>query len=236
MDKLINTNANRDTGNIHWLYNCEELQQMYLHNIPSYVYFIRHNPTGKFYYGARYKHIEKNVLPKDDLWKEYFTSSKKVKELREEFGNISFEYKIIFESLDPKETFNFEQNAIKDNIQNPLCLNMRYFDIEKSNRIFSVYGKRLSTKGKPKSESTKQKMRKPKSALHKENISKAQKANGGNGPATHTEKSKNKIKETMKLRPRPNKICPHCKKEGGFLSMSRWHFNNCKEKYVKSTV
>jgi hypothetical protein len=236
MNNLINTGANRDTGNIHWLYNCEELQQMYLQDIPFYVYFIKHTPTGKFYYGARYKHIEKNLFPKDDFWKEYFTSSKKIKELREEFGDNSFEYKIIFESFDSKEIFNFEQTIIRENINDPLCLNMRYFDIEKSNRIFSVFGKTLSTKGKSKSEVTKQKMRKPKSLLHKQNISKAQQLNGGNGPERHTEESKNKIRETMKLQPRPNKICPYCKKEGGFLSMSRWHFNNCKEKYVKSSI
>lgn len=236
MDRSINTIANRDVGSIHWLYNCEELQQMYLHEIPSYVYFIRHIPTGKFYYGARYKHIEKNRLPKDDLWQKYFTSSKKVNELRKQYGDNSFEYKIIFESYTPVETFNFEQTIIKENILNPLCLNMRYFDIEKSSRVFSVYGKTLSNKGRLKSELTKERMRKPKSKLHRENISKAQKENGGNGPIRHTEESKNKIKETMKLRPRPNKVCPHCKKEGGFLSMSRWHFDNCKEKYVKSSV
>ena len=110
------------------------------------------------------------------------------------------------------------------------CLNSRYFDVEKSERIFSVFGKTLSTKGKPKSEITKERMRKPKSEEHRKKISETQRANGGNGPANHTAESKNKIRESLKANPRPNKICPHCNKEGGFLSMSRWHFNNCKEK------
>ena len=226
---MINTNADRDTGNIHRLYNCEELQQMYLHTIPAYVYYIRHVPTGKFYYGARYKHIEMNFQPEDDLWRNYFSSSKKVLELRKQDGNDSFEYRIIYKSFDADECFRFEQNIIKENINDVLCLNSRYFDIEKSKRIFSVFGKTLSTKGKPKSEITKERMRKPKSVEHRKKISEAQKANGGNGPSKHTEESKNKIRETLKSKPRPNKICPHCKKEGGFLSMSRWHFDNCEE-------
>jgi hypothetical protein len=231
---MINTGADRDTGNIHRLYNCEELQQMYLRTIPAYVYYIRHIPTGKFYYGARYKHIEKNVIPEDDLWKIYFTSSKKVSELRKEYSDDSFEHAIVFKSFDINECFRFEQQIIKENISNVLCLNGRYFDIEKSKRIFSVFGKTLSTRGKPKSEETKNKMRKPKSISHRQKISKTQKMNGGNGPANHTEETKNKIRETLKKKPRPNKVCPYCNKEGGAISMSRWHFNNCKEKNDKN--
>ena len=232
---MINKSADRDTGNIHRLYNCEELQQMYLHTIPAYVYYIRHTLSGQFYYGARYKHIENNVLPEDDLWKTYFSSSKKVLKLRKQDGNDSFEYKVIFKSFDTDECFRFEQTIIKENISNMLCLNSRYFDIEKSKRIFSVFGKTLSTKGKPKTEETKRRMRKPKSLTHRQNISKTQKKNGGNGPVFHSEETKNKIRETLKSKPRPNKICPHCNKEGGAISMGRWHFDNCKEnngKYI----
>lgn len=199
-------------------------------NIPAYVYYVKHIPTGKFYYGARYRHIHTKIQPEDDLWKTYFTSSKHIKNLRIEYGDDSFDYAIIFKSLDVDECFVVEQDIIKDNLKNPLCLNMRYFDTEKSDRVFSVFGKTLSTKGIPKSELTKQNMRKPKSAEHRQNISKAQKKNGGNGPAKHKEESKNKTRESMKLKPRENKICPHCNKEGGFLSMSRWHFDNCKLK------
>jgi hypothetical protein len=227
---MINKSADRDTDNIHRLYNCEELQQMYLHTIPAYVYYIRHIPTGKFYYGSRYRHIEKNIQPEDDLWKNYFSSSKKVLEMRKQDGDESFEYQIIYKDFDSDKCFRFEQNIIRENIGNLLCLNSRYFDVEKSKRIFSVFGKTLSTKGVPKSEITKERMRKPKSVEHRKKISETQKANGGNGPIKHTEESKNKIRETLKSKLRPNRICPHCKKEGGFISMSRWHFDNCKEK------
>jgi hypothetical protein len=171
-----------------------------------------------------------SIQPEDDLWKKYFSSSKKVRELRKQYGNESFEYCIIYKTFDTDECFRYEQNIIRENIDNVLCLNSRYFDIEKSKCVFSVFGKTLSSKGKPKSEITKQRMRQPKSAEHRKKISETQKANGGNGPSNHTEESKNKIRETLKSKPRPKTICPHCNKEGGSIAMSRWHFDNCKGK------
>ena len=106
-------------------------------------------------------------------------------------------------------------------------------DKRMNNKLFGWLRKRASllTKGVPKTEETKAKMRKPKSTEHRLNISKAQLANGGNGPVKHKEESKNKTRDTMKSKPpRPNKTCPHCMKTGGAISMARWHFDNCKEK------
>ena len=211
---MINTKTDRDTRNIHRLYNCEELQQMYLHTIPAYVYYIRHIPTGKFYYGFRSAHINENRLPIDDLWKTYFTSSVKIKELREQ--DDTFEVKIIYEDLDVEEAYWVEQDYIKQHINDPLCLNKYYIDKGKDQKIFSMAGKshtedsklkmkgrlpwntgkkiprgipswnkgiptpnsvkeliREKTKGIKKSEETKQRMTKPKSKSHAENISKA---------------------------------------------------------------
>ena len=227
---MINKSANRDTDNIHWLYNYQDLQQMYLHTIPAYVYYIRHIPTGKFYYGSRYKHIEKNRLPHDDLWNTYFSSSKEIAKLRVETDDNSFEYKIIFTNEDANICFEYEQTLIKEHIVNPLCINKRYFDSEKGSKVFCIYGKTLSSKCRPKKESTKQAMRKPKSLQHRENISKAQLVNGGNGPTKHTAESKEKIANTLRLQPRAKVTCPHCNKTGGAIAMPRWHFNNCKER------
>lgn len=92
-------------------------------NIPAYVYYVKHIPSGKFYYGSRYKNMHKNILPCDDFWINYFTSSKKIKELRKNYRDDCFERAIIFTSLDPKECFKYEQIIIKENINNPLCLN-----------------------------------------------------------------------------------------------------------------
>lgn len=37
-----------------------------------------------------------------------------------------------------------------------------------------------------------------------------------------------KISEANKRNPKPNLTCPHCLKEGGYMAMKRWHFDNCK--------
>jgi len=226
---MINTYADRDVGSIHRLYNCEELQQMYLHDTPFYVYFIRHITSEQFYYGARYKNSSKKILPENDLWIKYFTSSKKVQNLIKIYGKDDFLVSIIFCSFDEKECFALEQTLIKENIKDPKCLNVHYFDVDNSKKIFSVFGKSLSTKGRPKSESTKAKMRKPKTPAHKKNISVSQKLRGGNGPKLHTQITKSKIADTLKNKPRPKTMCPYCKKIGGSIAMSRWHFDRCKE-------
>ena len=123
---------------------------MYLHTIPAYVYYIKHIPTGKFYYGFRFAHISKNRLPEDDLWKTYFTSSAKIKDLRNQ--DDSFEVKILYKDLDIEKTYWVEQEYIKENINNPLCLNSYYIDKEKNQKMFSMAGKFHT-------EETKQKLR-----------------------------------------------------------------------------
>ena len=62
-----------------------------------YTYLIKHRPTGKVYYGFRGAN---KVEPHEDLWKHYFTSSKKVISLIKETGVDSFDYEIrkIFDS------------------------------------------------------------------------------------------------------------------------------------------
>jgi hypothetical protein len=147
-------------------------------------------------------------------------------------------------SLTPEEHFLAHQLLVKLHPTNvhlanaAMIMTIHNTEARMNNKLFGWLRKRASqtAKGRPKSEETKAKMRKPKSVEHRANISKAQKANGGNGPANHKEESKNKTRVTMKLRPRANKVCPHCNKEGGFLSMSRWHFDNCKEKNVISAI
>lgn len=46
-----------------------------------------------------------------------------------------------------------------------------------------------------------------------------------NGTLKRTAETKLKMKK-----PKQKIICPHCKLEGGFPQMKRWHFNNCKQK------
>ena len=55
-----------------------------------YTYRIQFIPTGEYYYGVKYA---KDCNP-EDLWKKYFTSSKKVKKLINKYGKDSFLYEI----------------------------------------------------------------------------------------------------------------------------------------------
>lgn len=61
-----------------------------------YTYYLYHKPTGKKYYGARWR---KGCNP-TDLWVTYFSSCKKVHKLIKEYGVDSFTYKIrkVFET------------------------------------------------------------------------------------------------------------------------------------------
>ena len=51
-----------------------------------YTYLIAWTDRNVFYYGVRYSQQIKGKTPEQDLWNDYFTSSKYVKEFREEHG------------------------------------------------------------------------------------------------------------------------------------------------------
>lgn len=81
-----------------------------------YTYLIKFIPTGQVYYGVRWAN---KVAPEDDLWKRYFTSSKYVKELIDEYGSEWFEYEIrrVFDDVDKARKWE-EQVLIKMNVLN----------------------------------------------------------------------------------------------------------------------
>jgi hypothetical protein len=96
-----------------------------------------------------------------------------------------------------------------------------------------------STKGKPKSETTKQKMRKPKTPEHNKKVSE-NKLNMIPVKCPFCNKEGNIAVMTRfhfgKCKLNPNKIddlktCPHCGKIGR-TNMTRYHFDNCKKKLV----
>ena len=67
-----------------------------------YTYLLKHIPTNTFYYGVRFA---EGSHP-EEFWKTYFTSSKKkIPELREQYGDDSFEFEI-------RKTFTDRQKAI----------------------------------------------------------------------------------------------------------------------------
>lgn len=94
-----------------------------------------------------------------------------------------------------------------------------------------------STKGKSKSELTKERMKKPKSSEHNKKVSEA-KLKMVPVKCPHCDKKGNKAVmtrfhfENCKLNPNridDNKTCPHCGKVGR-VNMERYHFDNCKFK------
>lgn len=66
-----------------------------------YTYFLYHKPTHKKYYGVRWA---KGCMP-EDLWTTYFTSSKYVKLLIQQYGKESFIFEI-------RKTFSDVNSAI----------------------------------------------------------------------------------------------------------------------------
>lgn len=113
----------------------------------TYVYLVTNKITNQFYYGSRFKNVELNRSPENDFWIHYFTSSKSVKNLIKEYGKDSFEYKILFKDKDYDNTYWFEQNIIKENILNPLCLNKSFID-QKHSVKFSTAGTKASDETK----------------------------------------------------------------------------------------
>jgi hypothetical protein len=83
-----------------------------------YVYILTHKETGQFYIGARWA----NKVPSSiDLGVNYFTSSKYVKPIFDQF-----ECEIVAEFFFKEEAYKFEQQMIYENWSNPLKLNKKY--------------------------------------------------------------------------------------------------------------
>lgn len=217
--------------------NSELFEQSY-----PYVYTGIRKTDEKIYIGARYAHINDKRSVKDDFGQHYFTSSEKV-----EFDE--FDWEILYignNSKDSQDVFKFEAELINEHWGQPYLLNGHNPKSGKWNtagmkgELSPLFGKRNtiehnlnisnSQKGekgywfgkKQSDESNKKrkitmtgikysddrrsKMRKPKSAEHKQ-----------------------------KLRiPRPQQIvtCPHCGRTGGKSNMTRYHFDNCKNKPI----
>ena len=71
----------------------------------AYVYKVTNKITGQFYHGSRANNIAKERTPEEDLWKFYFTSSKVVKRLIEEYGIDSFIVEILYNDVDYDKSF-----------------------------------------------------------------------------------------------------------------------------------
>lgn len=104
-----------------------------------YTYLIGWSQYNKWYYGVQYK---KNCNP-IDLWVSYFTSSKYVKEFREQYGNPDI--------IEVRKTFNTREKAILWEQKVLLRMNVRKRDDflnVTDNKIFAVIHHSEETKRK----------------------------------------------------------------------------------------
>lgn len=73
-----------------------------------FAYHLFHLPTRRHYYGIRYR---KGCHP-SDLWTKYFSSSKKVHELIEDYGRDSFEFEVRRTFETGKEALEWEEKFL----------------------------------------------------------------------------------------------------------------------------
>jgi hypothetical protein len=184
-----------------------------------YTYLIGWKKINKFYYGARWA---KNCNP-GDLWVTYFTSSKHVKHTRDKFGEPDV--------IQIRKTFNCVDECRKHELKVLKRLNVLSNDkwLNKNiSGIFLPYGpqtkehvqKRTNSRIKNKRHLGKVAWTKethPEYALKVSNALKGKKKT-----PEHVKKMKLRYQNIAQL------SCPHCKKNGDYKNMKRWHMDNCK--------
>ena len=194
--------------------------------IDAYVYTITNKLTGEFYHGYRYRNQTLGIVPKDDLWITYFTSSNRIKNDIKKYGKTSFTATIIYENSDSVKCWQQEQIAIRQDWDNPLLLNGKYHDPESSVEIFRRVNilteesrQKMSAAGKGR----------PKSENHKKNIAIANTGNIGSAQkrAKISRARKGKSPSNKGITP-PKYACPNCGSSVSMGNFNRWHGERCK--------
>ena len=197
----------------------------------AYTYFIRNKITNQFYYGSRYKNVSLNRSAESDLWIHYFTSSKEVKTLINHYGKDSFEYSIVFQSMDSNECYWKEQRLIEENINNDLCLNEHY---TRDGKIkFLRAGAILTENTKNKMSAAKKNI--PHATEHNKNVS-ISLLKKYNTPILERLPKRKRINATDETKTkmslsnldRAKKKCPHCEKIADPGNYARYHGIKCK--------
>ena len=147
----------------------------------SYVYKVTNRITNQFYYGSRTENVRKKRLPEEDLWKHYFTSSKKVKDLINEYGIDSFDVEILSKHDSYEDCFWEEQRLIKESKDHPNRLNKAWVDPDTGKKVLTTWNETEEEK----------KLRIEKMALNK----KGRFNSNGHYGLKHTEETKKKIAE-----------------------------------------
>ena len=151
-----------------------------------YVYCCRHRITGRYYIGYREQNVSLNVPSTTDIFR-YKTSSQVVRSSFDEYDCV-----IIAEFDTGDSAYDFEQQLIFENWNDPLLINencrfggkrfkKNHCSQDTRDKISAKHkGKKLSQEhklrisrsliGNKKSQETKQRMQKPKSPEHANNI------------------------------------------------------------------
>lgn len=203
-----------------------------------YTYLLKHKPSNKFYYGVR----SSNILPEEDLWIKYFSSSKHIKKLIQIDGKDSFDYEIRCLFKTRKQANKCEERCLyKMNVQR----NENFINRAINSNMRFIASTRFE--GHSHSEATKQKLRDFKIGWkhsaetkdHMKNLMKEQRnlpewkahmSTISSGPKSdiHKQKTKEALKAYWDNKQAEIVKCPHCDKEGIKHAMQRWHFTNCK--------
>jgi hypothetical protein len=140
-----------------------------------FTYLVKHIPTNRYYYGVRYK---KGCHP-NDLWKKYFTSSRKVKGLIRRYGKKSFIFEIRKTFKTAKQAYNWEHKVLRRmkvihrddflNLTDHLSVDPKHLSKLNRGKGNPMYGRKLSKErkkelsrlniGRRLSEETKEKLR-----------------------------------------------------------------------------
>jgi len=214
----------------------------------SFVYKWIHLPTGKWYIGSR---TAKGCHPEDG----YISSSQLIKPLIKQ--NPTEWKREIIKTGSPEEMIKLETSLLEslDAKSNPMSFNQHNGDgkftrtgvvvseetrkkqSESIKKVHPNRGKPSPNRGKIASEETRKKQsesklgkkRKPFTEQTRDKIRQAKL--GSNNPSygkTPSEETREKLRRANQGK-KETFTCPHCGKVGSGGSMTRWHFDNCKE-------
>jgi len=168
-----------------------------------FTYCITFKPTGQRYYGVRTK---QNCHPQE-LWTQYFTSSKKIKKLILEHGVDAFTFEIRRTFSNKADAIAWEHRVLKrlKVLTNPLWLNE------------NIGGKEFVTKDTLTEE-------------HKRNVAKAQL---GKKRKPHSAETKAKISSARQGQPTHNKGKPMSEEQRKLMSIVRKGYKSSEETKAK---
>jgi len=182
--------------------------------VRPYVYMGTHKITGQFYIGYR----EVNKIPSHLDIHKYQTSSEEIAEL----GFDNFDWVIVAEFFGHcagYDAYDFENDLIKENFDNPLNLNGQYWDWGSGYQRFRGRTKHTEE--------------------HKMKLSQKNKilVENGTHPFLGGENQRRLVSEGIHQFV-VEKTCPHCGFTGKGTNMERYHFDNCShnEKFKEISI